>query len=54
MYSKLFPGNFDASTAVGNWLSPAIVARFIRIYPKTKQGHSVLRVEFTGFYKGIS
>lgn len=38
---------------VGNPLTQPIVARFVRIYAKTWQGHAALRLELIGYYKGI-
>lgn len=40
------------NTIVSQSISPAIVARFVRIHPQTWHGHISMRVEFYGCYKG--
>ncbi|XP_028392900.1 uncharacterized protein LOC114517402 [Dendronephthya gigantea] len=52
--TKVFSGNFDVHNPVVNSFSPAIVARLIRVYPKTAHHHPCLRLEFWGFYKECS
>ena len=53
MHFKVFSGNFDAYSVVSNPLTQPIVARFVRIYAETWQGHAALRLELVGYYKGI-
>ncbi|XP_028408851.1 fibrillin-1-like isoform X4 [Dendronephthya gigantea] len=49
---KVFAANVDVKSIVKNTLHPVIVARFIRINPKTWHGHISMRVEFIGCFKG--
>lgn len=49
---KIFRGNSDRNSIVRQTISPAIVARFIRIRPLTWHGFISMRVEFLGCIKG--
>ncbi|XP_029202215.2 uncharacterized protein LOC114966489 [Acropora millepora] len=51
---QIFPGNRDRNTPVGNIMNPPIVARYIKIHPKTWQGFIALRVELYGCRKGFT
>ena len=51
---QVFSANGDKNTIIRQTLSPVIVARYIRIYPKSWHGGNVaLRADFTGCLKGI-
>jgi hypothetical protein len=50
----IFTGNSDQNTVVTNVLDPPITARYIRLLPKTWEGHISLRLELYGCPKGIS
>ena len=45
--------NVDDKSIVKNALAPVIVARFIRIHPKTWNNHISMRAEFLGCFEGI-
>ena len=45
---KVFSGNSDQNTAVKNAFDPPIVARYIRIHPKSYHTHVSMRAEFRG------
>ncbi|CAB4036621.1 Hypothetical predicted protein [Paramuricea clavata] len=45
---KVFKGNTDKHSVVHNPISPAIVARYIRLAPKSWNEHISLRIEFYG------
>ena len=45
---KEFSGNRDRNTIVRQALSPVIVARYIRIHPKSWHGNVALRADFNG------
>ncbi|XP_071501079.1 uncharacterized protein [Diadema antillarum] len=45
---KLFKGNTDKNTGVTNLLPASVVARYVRILPKTWQGHCSMRFELLG------
>ena len=51
-YFQVFIANVDLSSIVKNALQPVIVARFIRIHPKTWQNHISMRMEFDGCFEG--
>ncbi|KAL9958573.1 hypothetical protein ACROYT_G035603 [Oculina patagonica] len=43
---KIFNANSDQNTIVYNLINPIILARYIRVLPKTWHGHISMRVEF--------
>ncbi|XP_068680517.1 uncharacterized protein, partial [Montipora foliosa] len=45
---QVFPGNRDRNSPVGNILNPPIVARYIKVQPRTWQGFIAVRVELYG------
>jgi hypothetical protein len=45
---KIFPGNTDQNTIVKHALTPAIIARYIRVRPKTWYVHISMRMELYG------
>ncbi|CAB4015538.1 Hypothetical predicted protein, partial [Paramuricea clavata] len=45
---KVFSGNTDRNSVVRHELSPVLVARFIRIQPKSWKLHISMRAEFRG------
>ncbi|CAB4026958.1 Hypothetical predicted protein [Paramuricea clavata] len=47
---KVFTGNSDTDTVVDHSLPTAIIAKYIRVHPKTWHGHISMRVEFNGCY----
>lgn len=49
---KEIKGNMDRNTAEGRILDQPIIARYIRIHPKTWSGHICMRVELFGCRKG--
>ena len=49
----MFLSNVDVRSIVKNTLQPVIVARFIRIHPKSWNSHISMRVEFIGCFEGI-
>ncbi|KAL9955596.1 hypothetical protein ACROYT_G036938 [Oculina patagonica] len=51
---RVFPGNRDRNTPVGNILNPPIIARYIKIHPKTWSGFIALRVELYGCREGFT
>ncbi|XP_078346606.1 uncharacterized protein LOC144631897 [Oculina patagonica] len=51
---EVFPGNRDRNTPVGNILNPPIIARYIKIHPKTWSGFIALRVELYGCREGFT
>jgi hypothetical protein len=53
MFAQVFQGNRDQNTIVEQHISPAIVARYIRILPQTWHNNVALRVDFSGCLKGI-
>ena len=44
--SQIFQGNWDSDTVVYNAITPPIKARFIRILPRSWEGHVSMRAEF--------
>lgn len=50
---QVFPGNRDRNTPVGNVLNPPVVARYIKVHPKTWYGYIAMRVELYGCREGI-
>ncbi|CAB4010837.1 Hypothetical predicted protein, partial [Paramuricea clavata] len=46
--SKVFSGNTDRNSVVRQEISPVLVARFIRIQPKTWEWHIAMRAEVHG------
>jgi len=53
-YKQVFPGNRDRNTPVGSVLNPPIVARHIKVHPKTWNGFISMRVELYGCREGES
>ncbi|XP_078346313.1 uncharacterized protein LOC144631689 isoform X2 [Oculina patagonica] len=51
---QIFPGNRDRNTPEGSIINPPIIARFIKIHPKTWSGHIALRVELFGCREGFT
>lgn len=51
---QVFRGNSDRNSIVSHHLRPAIIARFIRIQPRTWHAHISLRVGFYGRRPGES
>ncbi|XP_028412301.1 uncharacterized protein LOC114535123 [Dendronephthya gigantea] len=51
--TKIFTGNTDKQTVVTNQVSPAILTRYIRIYPTTCTMRCGLRADFIGCYEDI-
>lgn len=47
-----FTGNFDRDTVVKNRIDPPIIARFIRLVPKTWNNWNALRLELYGCSQG--
>ena len=45
-------GNLDGNTIVTQELSPEIIARYVKVHPKTFHTAIALRVEFHGWYGG--
>ncbi|XP_068676816.1 uncharacterized protein [Montipora foliosa] len=45
---KVFKGNSDKNTVVKHNIVPSITARFVRVHPKTWQGHISMRMELYG------
>ncbi|XP_072170083.1 EGF-like repeat and discoidin I-like domain-containing protein 3 [Diadema setosum] len=45
---KIFQGNTDMNTKVTNYLPASVVARYVRILPKTWHGHCSMRFELLG------
>jgi hypothetical protein len=50
---KSFQGNSDMNTVVKHALKPAIIARYIRVRPKTWNNYIAMRIELYGCKKGI-
>lgn len=50
---QLFNGNTDRYTVVRHILEEPIIARFVRIQPKTWYRHISMRAEFYGCTKGL-
>lgn len=48
---KVFAGNRDKNSVVKHNISPSIEARFLRLHPKTWQGHISMRMELYGCLK---
>ena len=51
---KMFNGNWDGSSINSQTVSPAIVSRFLRIYPHHTDSANAMRVEFEGNYLGFT
>ena len=51
-YFQVFRANQDRHSVVKNTLKPVIVARFIRIHPKSWNIHISMRAEFYGCFEG--
>ena len=49
---KVFQGNSNRNTTVRQNVSPVIIARYIRLHPKTWHGHISMRAEFIGCFEG--
>ena len=53
MSLQVFQGNTDGRTVVTQALPSAIVARFLRIHPKSWHGFIAMRLEFFGCTSGM-
>ena len=53
MSLKVFQGNWDRNTVESRLLDPPIMARFVRVQPKTWYGHISMRLELYGCSKGL-
>ena len=53
-FIQTLSGNTERNKVVGNILEPAIIARYVRIHPKTWQSHIALRFELYGCKEGES
>ncbi|EDO33337.1 predicted protein, partial [Nematostella vectensis] len=51
--TQIFTGNTDQHHIVSHVISPAVIARFIRIHPQTWHSHISLRAEFYGCTDGF-
>lgn len=51
-FLQIFTANYDRYSVVKNNLDKPIITRYIRINPKTWQGHISMRTEFYGCKKG--
>jgi hypothetical protein len=49
---QVFSGNTDRNTVVRQEVKPVIVARFIRIQPKSWNWHISMRTEVHGCFEG--
>ena len=47
-----FSGNSDRNTVVTNCFRPSILARYVRVHPKTWYGHISMRIELLGCASG--
>lgn len=45
---QVFRGNSDRNTVVENYISPVIIAKFVRILPRTWHNHISMRFELYG------
>jgi len=52
-YFQELEANFELASTILNTLSPPIIARFIKIKPKTWTNAITLRVELYGCYDGM-
>ncbi|CAB3994991.1 Hypothetical predicted protein [Paramuricea clavata] len=50
---KIYSANYDNITIVNQSISPVIIARYIRIHPKSWHGSVGLRVDFSGCLKDL-
>ncbi|KAL9955598.1 hypothetical protein ACROYT_G036941 [Oculina patagonica] len=51
---QVFLGNRDRNTPVGNIINPPIIARYIKMHPKTWYAYIALRVELYGCREGFT